>query len=164
MNKTMKQLKLITFLRKTLLLMLIALVPTVASAKNKRGVSFYLDRGFIQVDMVTCNVEKQGNAYYIVTRAYMHPLIDDNPTLQIRTFSGDVMKLSGQTVDKASKDNDKGNIIAKFRITPQQFEKIKSGIKRFRVSPTSGGSFDKEFRRDKIGKKLYKLYLRAKDF
>lgn len=160
----MKQLKLKTFLRKTLLLMLIALVPTVASAKNKRNVLFYLDSGIIKVDVVVCNVEKQGNAYYIVTTTYYHSLIDDYPTLQIRTFSGDVMKLSGQTVDKASKDNDKGNITAKFRITPQQFEKIKSGIKRFRVSPTSGGAVDKEFRSKKIGKKLYKLYLRAKDF
>lgn len=160
----MKQLKPTNFFKASLLLVLMMSVTVCASAKNKRYVLFYLDSGIIKMDMVACSVEKQGGTYFIVTSTPSHDIIDDHPTLQIRTFSGDVMKLSGLTVGKASKENDKDNSYAKFRITPQQFEKIKSGIKRFRISPTAKGSVDKDFRRDKIGKKLYKLYLRAVDF
>lgn len=159
----MKNNKSTKLFRAVLLLMLIMLVPITASA-NKREVSFYLDKGLIQVDLIICNVEKQGNAYFIVTSSPFHELIDDHPVLQIRTHRGDVLKLPGQTVAKAAKDNDKGNNIAKFRVTPQQFEKIRSGVKRFRISPTANGAVDKEFGRDKIGKELYKLYLKAEDF
>lgn len=160
MNKAMKNNKSTKLFRAVLLLMLIMLVPITASAKKKAYVMFKL----ATLDYVICNVERQGNSYFIVTSSPNHELIDDHPVLQIRTHRGDVLKLPGQTVAKAAKDNDKGNNIAKFRVTPQQFEKIRSGVERFRISPTANGAVDKEFGRDKIGKELYKLYLKAEDF
>jgi len=162
----MKRLNSTKILRTALMLLLMACITIGVSAKNKRDVRFTLDSGLFAMDYVTCNVEKQGNSYFLVTSTYWHDIIADNPTLKIRTFDGDVLTLTGKKIGEAkfvSKENDRDHY-AQFRITPQQFEKIKSGIKRFRISPVSDGAVDKEFKNRKIGKKIYKLYLKAKDF
>lgn len=159
----MKRLNSTKFLKTSLLLMLMLLVSTVAPAKNKNEVSFYIDGGMFAMDIVVLSVEKQGNDYFILSRTPFHNIVEKTIELLIRTSTDEVVKLPGQKISESkfvSKENNR-DIYAKFLVTPAQFEEIRSGIKRIRIA---GAGVDKDFKKDKIGKKLYKLYLRAKDF
>lgn len=52
--------------------------------------------------------------------------------------------------------------MAQFKITPEQFEKIKDGIAKVRLS-TIPIEHERTFRKDKIGKKLYLFYLKERN-
>ena len=51
---------------------------------------------------------------------------------------------------------------AQFSITPEQLEMIKSGVTKIRLS-TTPIEHEREFTKDKIGKKLYEFYLNIRD-
>ena len=51
---------------------------------------------------------------------------------------------------------------AQFSITPEQLEMIKSGVIKIRLS-TTPIEHEREFTKDKIGKKLYEFYLNIRD-
>ena len=53
------------------------------------------------------------------------------------------------------------NSTAQFRISPYQFEQIKHGIAKVRLS-TIPIEHERIFKKDKIGKKLYKFYQNAR--
>ena len=50
---------------------------------------------------------------------------------------------------------------AQFKVSPKQFESIKSGIAKIRLDMTPM-NHERTFKKDKIGKKLYQFYLKAK--
>lgn len=93
--------------------------------------------------------------------------------MKIRTFDGDIINLKGEVVGNkneiSTSKNSNGNIetqniiyaIAQFDILPQQFDLIKNGIQKIRLS-TTPESHERYFKKDKIGKKLYQFYLNEK--
>lgn len=124
-----------------------------------------------------CNVKysvmKQDTAYYIIVTVRSDRLkFLKEPTFLIKNFDDDVIKLQGDLLDNANESAGimTGNIMipvsiiystAQFRISPEQFELIKNGIAKVRLS-TIPIEHERTFKKDKIGKKLYKFYLKAK--
>lgn len=123
---------------------------------------------------VRCSVAKQDSIYsLVVTVKSSEYKYLSNPTMLIRTFGDKVIKLQGTHLgdDKETTGILIGSIMcpvseisttAQFRITPEQFEQIKDGVKKVRLSMTPK-VHEKEFSKDKIGSKLYNLYLKTKD-
>ena len=117
-----------------------------------------------------CNMEysvaKQDTIYSIIATVRsdrMNFLAE--PTMKIRTFTGTVIGNGSQSAGVIS-----GNIVipiteisstAQFRITPQQFEILNEGVAKIRLSMTPM-NHERAFKKDKIGKKLYQLYLKEK--
>lgn len=123
---------------------------------------------------VTYSVAKQDTSYYVIATVKSDRLnFLKEPTMLIKTFDGEVIKLSGAQIGNGSESAGVmiGNIFcpiteisstAQFRITPQQFEQIKEGVAKVRLS-TTPIEHERTFNKDKIGKKLYMLYLKQKD-
>lgn len=120
------------------------------------------------------SIAKQDSVYSIVVTVKSDRLqFLANPTLMIRTFNDDVLKLSGAHIGDGSETGGIviGNVVcpvteisstAQFYVTPEQMEQIKEGVKKVRIS-TTPIVHEKTFSSDKIGKKLYKFYLKAKE-
>ena len=92
--------------------------------------------------------------------------------MKMRTFNDEVITLSGVVIGNGSQSAGivSGNIVipvteisstAQFKVPPEQFESIKSGIAKVRLD-TTPMNHERIFKKDKIGKKLYQFYLKAK--
>ena len=92
--------------------------------------------------------------------------------MKMRTFNDEVITLSGVVIGNGSQSAGivSGNIVipvteisstVQFKVTPDQFESIKSGIAKIRLDMTPM-NHERTFKKDKIGKKLYQFYLKAK--
>ena len=120
------------------------------------------------------SVAKQDTSYYIVATATSDKMrFLSEPTMKVRTFNDEVITLSGVLLGNDSKTAGflYGNFVipiteksstAQFKITPQQFEALKNGVSKIRLS-MSPMNHERTFKKDKIGGKLYKFYLKAKD-
>ncbi len=123
---------------------------------------------------VKYSVSKNDSSYYIVVTVNsdrMHFLND--PTMKIRTFNNDVLTLKGIAIGNGSESIGivSGNLVipvseiistAQFFATQDQFEQLKSGVSKIRISLTPM-NHERSFKKDKIGKKLYKFYLKLKN-
>ncbi len=124
-----------------------------------------------------CNMEygvvKQDSSYFIIAtvRSDRMRFLND-PTMMIRTFNDSVFTLSGVLLGNGSESAGVvyGNFVipvteisstAQFSITPEQFEEIKIGISKIRLSMTPM-NHERTFSSDKIGMKLYQFYLKVK--
>ncbi len=120
------------------------------------------------------SVAKQDTSYYIIATVHSDRLTFlSNPTMKLRTFnSDDVLTLPGVAIGNGSQTAGfmTGNLIlpiteisssAQFKVTPEQFEQIKYGISKIKLDMTPM-NHERNFKKDKIGKKLYKYYLKAK--
>ena len=119
------------------------------------------------------SVAKQDTSYYIIATVSsdnMHFL--NEPTMKVRTFNDDVIDLTGVLINNSSSTAGiiSGNIVipiteinstAQFKVSPQQFELIKCGISKIRLSMTPM-NHERTFKKDKIGNQLYLFYLKAK--
>lgn len=119
------------------------------------------------------SVAKQDTMYSIVATVRsdrMHFLTE--PTMKIRTFSGNYLELKGTVIGNGSQSAGIiiSNIVipvteisstAQFRITPQQFEILNEGVAKIRLSMTPM-NHERTFKKDKIGKKLYQFYQKEK--
>ena len=96
----------------------------------------------------------------------------DTPKLLIKLMDDDVISLDGQLLSNMSK-SDGGVVIskvyvasshfiseAKFPITKEQISQFSKGIKKLRLN-TSPKYHEREWRKDKIGKKLYESYKKS---
>ena len=122
---------------------------------------------------VTFNVMKQDSSYYIVTAVMSTGMqFLNEPTMKLRTFSGAVLTLPGILLGNGNQSLGivTGNIVlpyaynistAQFSVTPEQFEEIKSGVLKIRLT-MAPVDHEKVFKKDKIGRKLYKKYLKVK--
>lgn len=116
-------------------------------------------------------VSKQGDEYYIIATVSSDRLrFIDEPTLKIRTFGGHLIELRGAVIEneKTTKSVIEEDAIttkteisatAQFVITPQEFELIKEGVAKIRLSMTPM-NHERIFKSDRIGEKLYMLYLK----
>ena len=119
------------------------------------------------------SVAKQDTAFYIIVTVRSERLkFLKESTFLIKTFDGEIIRLQGDLIDSGSESVGVlvGNIMlpvteinstVQFRITPNQFELIKNGIAKVRLS-TIPIEHERIFKKDKIGKKLYKFYQNAK--
>ena len=120
------------------------------------------------------SVTKQDTAYYIIATVSSDRMkFLKESTMLIKNFDGEVIKLEGDLIgnDSESAGVMVGNMMlpvteinstAQFRISQEQFELIRNGIAKVRLS-TIPIEHERTFRKDKIGKKLYQFYLRARN-
>lgn len=123
---------------------------------------------------VKYSVAKQDTAYYIIATVKSDRLnFLDESTMLLKTFDGEVIKLNGSRIGSGSETAGIliGNIVfpeteisstAQFKISPQQFELLKKGVAKIRLS-TIPIEHERTFSKDKIGKKLYQFFLKQKD-
>ena len=119
------------------------------------------------------SVAKQDTSYYIIATVRSDRMrFLNEPTMKVRTFNDEVITLSGVVIGNGSQSAGivSGNIVipvteisstAQFKVTPEQFESIKSGVAKVRLDMTPM-NHERTFKKDKIGKKLYQFYLKAK--
>lgn len=119
------------------------------------------------------SVVKQDSAYYIIAtvRSDRMNFLNES-TMKIRTFNDDVITLKGKVIGGGSQSAGivSGYIVipvteisstAQFAITPEELEMLNSGVSKVRLSMTPM-DHERTFKKDKIGKKLYQFYLKAK--
>lgn len=96
-----------------------------------------------------------------------------DPTMLIRTYNGEVLSLPGELLDNRSES---AGIVygfmvlpvtsvysrAQFSITPEQMEMLKSGVMKVRLS-TTPYEHEREFKKDKIGARLYDMYVNMRN-
>ena len=121
---------------------------------------------------VEYRVTKQDPYFYIVVAVNSDRLrFLSEPTMKVRTFKDEVLTFSGSLIDTSNSPwglvtghmvlpFDDILSVAQFIVTPDEFEKLKSGISKVRLSMTPA-NHERTFNKDKMGKKLYKLYLEA---
>lgn len=119
------------------------------------------------------SVSKQDTIYSIIATVRSDRMTFLNePTMKIRTFTGKYLELKGTVISNGSQSAGiiSGNIVipvteisstAQFWITPQQFEILNEGVAKIRLS-MAPMNHERTFKKDKIGKKLYKFYLKEK--
>lgn len=119
------------------------------------------------------SVARQDSNYYIVvTMTSDNMTFLKTPTFLIKTFKGDVIKLLGMQI--SNKNETTGVIVnnlilpisevnssAQFPISENQLELLKDGIAKVRLS-TTPYEHKRYFKKDKIGKKIYSIYLKKK--
>lgn len=120
------------------------------------------------------SVVKQNTAYYIIATVKSDRLnFLKESTMLLKTFDGEVIKLYGSQIASSSETAGivSGNIVlpvteisstAQFKISPQQFELLKKGVAKIRLS-TIPIEHERTFAKDKIGKKLYQFFLKQKN-
>ena len=116
------------------------------------------------------SVVKQDTAYYIIATVKSDRLnFLKESTMLLKTFDGEVIKLYGSQIASSSETAGivSGNIVlpvteisstAQFKISPQQFELLKKGVAKIRLS-TIPIEHERTFAKDKIGQKLYQFFL-----
>lgn len=119
------------------------------------------------------SVTKQDTTYYIIVTVRSDRLkFLKESTFLIKNFDGKIVKLHGDLIGNGSESAGLmvGNMMlpvteinstAQFKISPEQFEIIKNGIAKVRLS-TIPIEHERTFKKDKIGKKLYQFYQKAK--
>ena len=120
------------------------------------------------------SVTKQDTTYYIIATVKSDRLsFLKEPIMLIKNFDGEVIKLYVSNIGNGSETGGvligdimcpitEINSTAQFKITPEQFETIRNGISKVRLS-TTPIEHEREFTKDKIGKKLYQFYLKQRD-
>ncbi len=120
------------------------------------------------------SVAKQDTVYYIIATVKSDRLnFLKESTMLLKTFDGEVIKLKGSQIGSGSETAGivSGNIVlpvteisstAQFKISPQQFELLKKGVCKVRLS-TIPIEHERTFAKDKIGKKLYQFFLKQKN-
>ena len=120
------------------------------------------------------SVAKQNEKFYIIATVSSDRMkFLKESTMMVRTANGDVIKFSGELIDNGTESAGivYGNMVipitsiistAQFEVFPQQFELLKDGIIKVRLT-TTPIEHEREFKKDKIGKKLYEFYLDAQN-
>lgn len=120
------------------------------------------------------SVAKQNEKFYIIATVQSDRMkFLKESTMMIRTANGDVLRFSGELIDNGTESAGivSGNMVipvtsiistAQFEVSPEQFELLKDGIIKVRLT-TIPIEHEREFKKDKIGKKLYEFYLNAKN-
>lgn len=119
------------------------------------------------------SIAKQDSEYSIIATVSSDRMTFLNePTMKIKTFTGEYLELKGKVIGDRSQSAGliSGNIVipvteisstAQFRVTPQQLEILNKGVAKIRLSMTPM-NHERTFQKDKIGKKLYQFYLKEK--
>lgn len=154
-------------------ILIASLIVSVASPSVAQTVGYTYKALAAEGCNMKYSVVKQDTSYYIIAtvRSDRMNFLNES-TMKIRTFNDDVITLKGNVIGSGSQSAGivSGNIVipvteisstAQFAITPDEFEMLNSGISKVRLSMTPM-DHERTFKKDKIGKKLYQFYLKAK--
>lgn len=120
---------------------------------------------------VNYSVAHQDNNFYLVVSVTSDRMrFLSEPSIKFKTFKGEIIELTGIELGNSSQTAGVliGNIMvpvtdivtsAQFRISQSDLEKFQNGISKVRIS-LAPMNHEREFSKDKIGKKLYKIYLK----
>ena len=116
---------------------------------------------------------KQESQYYIFSTVHSDRMqFLNESTMKIRTFNDEVITLQGEVISSGSKTAGvvcgyavvpETELIstAQFAITPEELEMLNHGVAKVRLTMIPM-DHERTFAKDKIGKKLYQFYLKAK--
>lgn len=119
-------------------------------------------------------VAKQGEQYYIIATVSSDRMrFLKESCMLIRTFDGNVIKLDGCLLDNDTQSSGiiVGNVVvpvtgiissAQFKISEAELQQLECGISKIRLT-TIPIEHERTFKKDKIGNKIYKLYLQVKN-
>ena len=119
---------------------------------------------------------KQDNKSYIIVsvRSDEGLCFVNEPIMVLRTGNNEVLKLTGENMGSRKERRSGvviGNVVvtgnnsvgmAQFELTDEQIEMLNSGIIKVRLT-TTPFIHEREFTKDKIGKKLYKAFSKQKN-
>ena len=151
-------------MKRILSVLLIVLSCTYAQAQVRYG-----DRAFGDGD-IQINVSTEKDSVYLtfIVTSWKYKM-SDSPEVLFRLMNDDIISLDGKLLDssimnegavmigKLAVSSNEYITEAKFPIAKNQIEQFSKGIKKVRIN-TSPKYHQKEWRRDKIGKKLYAKY------
>ena len=152
---------------------MVAVLSLVSSSLTAQTVGYTYKALAAEGCNMKYSVSKQDSSYYIIATVRSDRMTFlSEPTMKVRTFNDEVITLKGVAIGNGSQSAGivSGNIVipvteisstAQFKVTPEQFERIKSGIAKVRLDMTPM-NHERTFKKDKIGKKLYQFYLKAK--
>lgn len=158
-------------MKKIILFLVFLLTAVFADAQKSVG---YLHKALAAEGCeASYSVVSQGSEYYIIARISSDRLVfTENPTMMIRTFDDEVLTFEG--VSLSSNTTTGGFLVstiilpiseiqslAQFPVTPEQFEILRHGVAKIRLT-MAPMNHDKTFKKDVLGKELYKLYLQEK--
>ena len=127
---------------------------------------------------VAYSIIHQDSTYFIyVTITSERLVFSPKPSMKVKTFDNTMLDIMGTNVFQNTITDGIGvsvpigntvvtsvypysetSSIACFEVTEEQFERLSIGVKKIRLS-TIPIIHEKEFKRDRIGAKLYQLYL-----
>lgn len=145
------------------------LLLSVLTAAGKNYVQYYSKPLSLSGCTVRFYTLKEQGKYFISVMVHSEIYsYTSMPELKLKTFKGEVITLNGTSL--GSKSNNGGvivgkqvisssstDILAQFPIDESEIDKLNDGISKIRISliPVP---HEKEFKKDKIGKKLYKMF------
>lgn len=151
-------------MKKVLLIFIIACFCLSGKAQVSYGDNFLVDYN------VKINLSTENDSIFLTLMLTSERLkMSDNPKLLLRLMDDSVMSLDGYMLGSTNKSEGAvmiGNTAvainhyvteAKFPISKEQVVSLSKGIKKLRLN-TSPKFHEKEWRKDKIGKILYKKY------
>lgn len=127
-----------------------------------------------------CHVEysalKQDNKSYIIVsvRSDEGLCFVNDPVMMLRTGSNEVIKLTGTNMGSRKESSSGvviGNVVvssnnsvgmAQFELTDEQVEMLNTGVIKVRLT-TTPFVHEREFTKDKIGKRLFKAFSKQKN-
>ena len=152
-------------MKKYFLLLLIAFSCLFSKAQVSYGDNFFVDYN------VKINLSTENDSTFLTLMLTSERLkMSDSPKLLLRLMDDSVMSLDGYMLGSTNKSE--GAVMigytavainhfvteAKFPISKEQVENLSKGVKKLRLN-TSPKFHEKEWRKDKIGKKLYQKYI-----
>ena len=150
----------------TAIFLLFTIAP-FAKAQVSYGDNFFVDYN-VKINLST---EKDSTFLTLIFTSERLKM-SDSPKLLLRLMDDRVISLDGYMLDSTSKSG--GAVMigytavainhyvteAKFPISKEQVESLSKGVKKLRLN-TSPKFHEKEWRKDKIGKILYKKYIES---
>lgn len=109
--------------------------------------------------------------YIVITMTSEKQAFAQPPTLMLKTFEDDVIKLEGDVVDNNKTTAgimisgmmfpiSERTFVGQFPITDEEIDLLRKGIKKVRLT-TVPKQHEKEFSKDKLGVKLYSMFKEA---
>lgn len=154
-------------IKQLLLILLIACSSLSGKAQVSYGDNFFVDYN------VKINLSTENDSVFLSLILTSERLkMSDSPKLLLRLMDDNVISLDGYLLDSTNKSE--GAVMigytavainhyvteAKFALTKEQAESLSKGVKKLRLN-TSPKFHEKEWRKDKIGKMLYKKYMES---
>lgn len=158
---------------KLLACILILLISNVLFAKKRYTEYCYKELSSVGI-CCKFSIIKDSVTYLVLETQSFTNVLDATPKIQIRFFNDDTITLYSENVQTGNKTTvmatvnglSAGSINsvtsrAKFPLKDGDIKKFALGIKKIRIS-TIPNVHEREFKKDKIGYRIYKLYLNAK--
>ena len=161
-------------MKKLFFIFIFGMLSVVFNNLNAQSVSYTYRPLAAEGCSMRYSVAKQNDKYYIIATVSSDRLrFLKESTMMVRTTDGKVLKFMGELIDNDTETAGfiSGNMVipvtsiistAQFEVLPEQFESLKDGVVKVRLT-TIPIEHEREFEKDKIGKKLYEMFLKTKN-